>query len=116
MSVAQQTRPTRDAWEARALELAAAQHLTGTARLLAENELRAFYGVRRSGPVGEYTVRVDRIAGELRRPPSCGCMAGEHGKPCKHAGAVLHALGQRERAISQADIDPLASWRRGLDW
>ncbi len=38
--------PTRDAWEARALELAEAQYLTGTARLLAENSLHAFWGVR----------------------------------------------------------------------
>jgi hypothetical protein len=108
--------PTRDAWEARALELAEAQHLTGTARLLAENSLRSFYGVRKSGPVGEYVVRVDRIGGQVRGLPSCGCMAGQHDKPCKHAGAALHAEAQRERAISKPDTDPLASWRRGGEW
>jgi hypothetical protein len=115
MSVAQQTRPTRGEWEARALELAEAQHLTGTARVLAENSLHAIYAVRRSSVTGEYLIHVLRIAGEVHRV-SCDCVAGEHGKACKHAGAVLHALGQRERAISQADMDPLASWRRGLDW
>ena|SRR5258708_37031009 len=115
-TAAKAARPTRDEWEARAIELAEAQHLTGTARLLAENELRAFYGVRKSGPVGEYVVRVDlmRDGGVVR--VSCDCLAGMRRRACKHVGAVLHALQQRERAISQPDTDPLASWRRGCDW
>lgn len=115
MSVAQQTRPTRGEWEARAVELATSAHLTGTARQLAGNELHTFYGVRRSGPVGEHVVRVYRIGDPAQRV-SCDCMAGTHGKPCRHVGAVLHALRSRERAIRQADSDPLANWRRGGEW
>ncbi len=107
--------PTRREWEARAVELAEAQHLTGTARLLAENSLHAFWGVRRSSPTGEHVVRVYRIASEVRRV-SCDCAAGAHGKACRHVGAVLHALQQRERAMRQPDTDPLASWRRGCNW
>jgi hypothetical protein len=108
--------PARAEWDARSIELAEAQHLTGTARLLAENEMRDFYLVRKSGPVGEYMVRVEWWrTGQIRRI-SCGCPAGERGRACKHAGAVLHALYVRERAISQPDTDPLASWRRGFDW
>jgi hypothetical protein len=116
MIVQQHTRPTQAEWDARAIELAEAQHLTGTARLLAENGLRAFYGVRRSGPVGEYTVRVEFwYGGELRRI-SCECAAGVRLRACKHAGAVLHALQAHERAIDQPDTDPLANWRRGGEW
>ncbi len=115
-TAAKAIRPTQGEWDARALELAEAQHLTGTARLLAENELRSFYGVRKSGPVGEYMVRIEWWrTGEVRRI-TCDCPAGAHGKACKHAGATLHALQQRERAISQPDTDPLASWRRGFTW
>ena len=109
-------RPTRGAWEARALELAEAQHLTGMARQLAAVPLREFWGVRKSGPVGEYTVHVEWwYGGDLRRI-ACTCPAGERVRACKHAGAVLHALRARERAKSQPDTDPLASWRRGFDW
>jgi hypothetical protein len=108
--------PTRDEWEARAIELAEREHLTGTARQLAAVPLREFYGVRKSGPVGEYVVRVEFwYGGELRRI-ACTCPAGERGRACKHAGAVLHTLRLRERAISQPDTDPLASWRRGGEW
>jgi hypothetical protein len=108
--------PTRAEWEARAIELAEAQHLTGTARQLAAVPLREFWGVRKSSPAGEYTVRVEWwYGGDLRRI-ACTCPAGERGRACRHAGAVLHALGQRERAISQPETDPLASWRRGFDW
>lgn len=115
MSVAQQTRPTQSQWDARAIELAEAAHLTGTARLLSENELHSFYGVRKSGPAGEYLVRVERIGGHVLHV-RCDCLAGQHGKACKHAGATLYALRLREQAISQPDTDPLASWRRGGAW
>jgi hypothetical protein len=115
MSAARAVRPTRDAWEARALELAEREHMTGTARLLAENELHAFWGVRRSSPTGEHVVRVYRITSEVRRV-SCDFLAGMHGRACRHVGAVLHALQQRERAIGQPDTDPLANWRRGGEW
>jgi hypothetical protein len=108
--------PTQAAWNARAIELAEEHHLTGTARQLAEVPLREFWGVRKSGPVGEYVVRVDRwFGGEVRRI-ECGCAAGAYGRGCKHAGAVLHALQARERAIAQPETDPLANWRRGFDW
>lgn len=110
------SRQTREQWEGRALELAEAHHTTGTARLLAENELRAFYGVRKdSAPAGEYLVRVDQLAGAVHSV-RCDCPAGQHGRACKHAGATLHALRLRQRAMSQPDTDPLASWRRGFAW
>jgi hypothetical protein len=110
-------RPTQSEWDARAIELAEAAHLTGTARLLAENELRRFYGVRKSGPTGEHVVRTEfwYRSGELRRI-TCDCQAARFGRACKHDGAVLHALRLREQAISQPDTDPLASWRRGGEW
>ena len=101
---------TPEQWNARALELAEAQHLTGTARELAGNETHQFFGVRKSSVTGEYIVRVTR--GHV----SCDCVAGQHGHACKHAGAVLHTLQMRERATSQPDTDPLAHWRRGFDW
>lgn len=109
-------RPTQAQWEARAVELAEAQHLTGTARQLAAVPLREFYGVRKSGPTGEHVIRVEFwYGGELRRI-TCDGQAARFGRACKHAGAVLHTLRSRERAISQPDTDPLASWRRGFDW
>jgi hypothetical protein len=104
-------------WNARAIELAEGAHLTGTARLLAENGLRQFYGVRKSAVVGEHVVRVEVWygTGELRSI-TCDCAAGTYHRACRHAGAVLHALRSRERAVSQPDTDPLAAWRRGGDW
>jgi hypothetical protein len=110
------TIPTRDEWDARAVELAEDAHLTGTARLLAENTMHAIYAVRKSGPVGEYLVRVERWYGGELRSVSCDCQAGAYGKACKHAGAVLHTLKARERAMAQPDTDPLANWRRGGEW
>ena len=116
MATAKAIRPTQSEWEARALELAEAQHLTGTARQLAAVPLREFYGVRKAGPVGEHVIRVEFwYGGELRRI-TCDCQAARFGRACKHAGAVLHALRLRERAMRQPDTDPLASWRRGGDW
>jgi SWIM zinc finger len=108
-------RPTQAQWAQRSLELAEVQHLTGTARLLAENETHAIYAVRKSAVTGEYLIHTVRIAGEVSRV-SCDCVAGAYGRPCKHAGAVLHTLRVRERAISQANSDVFANWRRGGEW
>lgn len=103
---------SRDEWQAHALQLAEAQHLTGTARILAEDVYRIVYGVRKSGPVGEYVVLVTPTLCEV----VCDCIAGTHRRPCSHAGAALHAFRQRLAAIAHPDTDPLANWRRDMDW
>lgn len=105
----------REMWEARALELAEEKHTTGTARELASNELHAVYAVRKDSALGEYLIHVVQLGDAVHRL-RCDCLAGQHGRPCKHVGATLHALRQRERAIAQPDTDPLASWRRGFDY
>jgi hypothetical protein len=61
-------------------------------------------------------VRVEFWYGGQLRRISCDCAAGVRLRACKHAGAVLHALKARERAIAQPDVDPLGTWRRGFDW
>jgi hypothetical protein len=109
------TRPTQAQWQARAIELAEAAHLTGTARQLAGNSLHEFWGVRKSGPVGEYSIHVWRIGGELRSI-TCTCVAGEHCRACKHVGAVLHSLRMRERALANTQDDAWSWWMKGGEW
>lgn len=112
---------TREQWNTRALELAEARGLVGTARVLAADSYRTVYGVRRSRPIGaEYVVLVTPCDGRA----TCDCLAGLHGKPCSHAGAALEA--ERERQVQRtaereqweednmggACIDALRGWGR----
>jgi len=74
---------TREKWEARALELAEARHLAGTARLLEQGFLRGLYGVPSRTAGGEYVVIEERLHGRV----TCSCPAGMRHFPCSHAGA-----------------------------
>ena len=113
MATAKAIQPTQAEWDARAIELAEAQHLTGTARLLAENELRSFYGVRMSGPVGEYMVRVEWWrTGEVRRI-TCDCLAGAHGKACKRAGMWGRCCTRSGSASGPSASRTRIPWRAG---
>lgn len=104
---------TRGEWEARALELAEAAHLTGTARLVAEKHGRRLWEVPSADRRQVYGVAFDTLTGAYR----CACLAGQHGgRACKHAGAALHGERLRLAAMSRPDVDPLTSWCRGFDW
>jgi hypothetical protein len=58
---------------------------------------------------------VDGIGGQVRSL-SCMCVAGAHGRACKHVGAVLHTLHVRERAMAQPEYDVFVHWRCGGEW
>jgi hypothetical protein len=44
---------------------------------------------------GTYTVEWLEWSGEIR----CHCQAAQYGRPCCHAGSVVHALQQRAEAM-----------------
>ena len=109
-----ETVTTREQWRERALELAEARHLDGTARLVSESELARVYRIPNGDRRGEgYLVRFTL----RRQEPHCECPAGAWGKPCGHAGAALHAEQLREAA--RRDRSPSEAWSwwlRGGEW
>jgi len=106
-------RATRELWEARALALAGSRHVDGTACLTRENAAMRVYWTPNGDRRGTgYVVVVFPVTRHI----VCPCPAGAFGKPCAHAGAVIHAERQRAYAESHPDTDVLASWRRGFDW
>lgn len=91
---------TRANWERRALELAEVRN-TPAPRILAADTFRKVYGVRKSSAVGEYVVLLTPFDGRA----VCDCLAGQHGRPCCHAGAVLQAEAKRLERIEASDSD-----------
>src|SRR5260221_2788394 len=87
--------PTRAEWEARAVELAAAKHLIGTARRRGSGQFAEFFIVPSGDRRGQHEVWLDRASGD----PRCDCVAASYWRPCSHAGAVLHAERQRRDAM-----------------
>src|SRR5215831_14417271 len=95
-------------WQARALELAAQRHLTGTARMIG------------LGPVGQRVYKVlSRTFVGLVYVVSyfhaidkyhCGCSRGCCDKACSHAGAAIHAEQQRASALRETGT-PSEEWR-----
>ncbi|HEX9414820.1 MAG TPA: hypothetical protein VF916_15045 [Ktedonobacterales bacterium] len=106
--------PTRAEWEARALELAAAKHLTGTARRRGVGQFADVFTVPSGDRCQTHEVWLDHASGKLR----CDCVAASYGRPCSHAGAVLHAERQRRDAMrcSNSSGEPLSWWLRGGEW
>lgn len=91
---------TREEWERRAIELAEARQ-TPAPRLLAADFWRKVYGVPKSSGVGEYVV----LLAHFDKRPVCDCLAGQHYRPCCHAGAVLQAEAKRLERMEAADND-----------
>lgn len=90
-----------EAWERRARELAEARQ-TPAPRLLAADCYRTVFGVPGPlGPMREYIVWVTPHDGRV----VCDCLAGQHGRPCCHAGAVLQAEAKRLARLEAADDD-----------
>lgn len=70
----------REAWEARALELAETKHTIGTPRYLHECEYEYVWCAPPQSSMGSYDV-LARQNGRLE----CPCQAGVWGGPCSHA-------------------------------
>jgi hypothetical protein len=105
---------TREEWAAHALQLAEARHLTGTARWQHADQLAEVFAVPSGDRRVLHTVRLVHASGELIR---CDCTASSYGRPCGHAGAVVHALWQREQATGTAGADEaLRWWLNGGEW
>ena len=97
---------TRAEWNARALELAEAKHTTGTARHIGTNEDGAhLYRVPSWSHDGAVYVGSVWPAGAVL----CCCTSASYSRPCKHAGAALHAERQREAAMTTPQDEP-ARW------
>lgn len=111
----QQTRPaSRDEWNARALELAEAHHLTGRARWIGTGLVdEALYQVpSRSAEGSCHVVHIYPRTGQV----TCTCLASVWGKPCSHVGSALHAQRQKEEAERTPQNEPLRSFAHGLSW
>lgn len=90
--------------ERRALELAEAHHLIGSAiyRGTRTNcETVELFSVRSvsAGSIyhGRHTVEHDLVTGAI----SCDCPAGQHNRPCGHYGSVLAYLHERAGLMAQ---------------
>lgn len=90
----------RERWNRRARELAEAKH-TPAPRILAADSFRKAYGVRKSSAVGEYVLLYTPFDGCV----VCDCLAGQHSRPCCHAGAVLLAEEKRLARVEVCDSD-----------
>lgn len=99
--------------DARALALAEAHSLTGTAHLEAAGEIADIWRVPSADRRGVHYVRHFHHSDELR----CDCLAAAYGRSCGHVGAVLHAERQRDQA--QRETGPSqawAWWMAGGEW
>lgn len=104
-------RLTREEWNAHALELARARHLDGTATFLGtytagDGSTPICWHVPSHDRSGRYTVELDERTGVI----TCHCTAASYGRPCAHAGAVVHALQQRQRALAGSEGDTALRW------
>ena len=112
------TRMDRAEWERRALELARAAHLDGVATYLGtytagDGSHPVCWHVPSRDRSGRYTVECDHATGEIR----CYCTAATYGRPCCHAGAVVHALRQRAQAYAGAESVTAMRWfALGGEW
>lgn len=100
-------------WNARAIALAEKAHATGTAHHIGENSSGAqLYRVPSWSHDGAiYLVSVWRCGDVL-----CCCTAGNYSRPCKHAGAALHAERQRKEALRSTTDEGLRTWAHGGAW
>ncbi len=103
---------TRDAWDVRAIALAEAKGARGTARYLRPHPSARGHVYRVPSRSGDGTYAV--VAwGDGRT--ECTCPAGQHGRPCCHAGDVL--LAERVRLTpSTGPSDAWAWWMLGGEW
>jgi hypothetical protein len=78
------------AWRQHASALAFAAELVGKAYRLPDESSAEFsvFGCESVREPFDYRIYYDNIYGSIR----CDCPAGQHGKACKHAGAVLQLL------------------------
>ena len=122
---------TQAGWEARALELAEARNLTGTASYVGECHI---YGVWRPGPrLGCSLAQRAQRSRFLRRAGAGGWVhglplrGGSVRQPCSHAGAALHGERQRKLACQIADTgarltrliarsEQWSWWMKGGEW
>jgi hypothetical protein len=90
-------------WNDRALDLARAHHLDGTATYLGiyttSNGQPVCWHVPSRDRTSRFTVEYDPTTQRIR----CHCQAAHYGRPCAHAGAVVHALRMRQRAFSTTE-------------
>lgn len=96
---------TRHEWQARALELASAHHLSGTARLDHTGKSGEVYRVPSHDRTRTYDV-LTRHDGTI----ACPCKAGSFGRPCGHAGAVIYYRHQRAKATTKRNGDMTWFW------
>jgi hypothetical protein len=109
-----QVQLTVEQWQERALELARQYHLDGTASFLGtytagDGSHPVCWHVPSRDRTGRYTVEYDQRTGAI----SCHCVASTCGRPCCHAGAVVHALRQRAAAtqpLTQAQLTREDLW------
>lgn len=105
------TRPaTRDEWNARAEQLAVERGTRGTAQSLGPaGDVGSLWRVPSRSSVEAYDV-VARRDGVI----VCPCGAGRYGRPCAHAGAVVH--GERQR-LSEGEASMAWDWwMSGGEW
>lgn len=99
-------------WSERAVELAEANHLDGTATWLGtytHTEGKPLcWRVPSRDRSGAYTVEVEEWSGIVR----CHCTASSYGRPCAHAGSAILAYRTREQAMRPSDP---REWQRGYD-
>jgi hypothetical protein len=104
---------TREQWEARALALAAAKQLIGTARRRGAGQFAEVFTV----PSGDRRGLHDVWLSHGSPVPRCDCVAASYRRPCGHAGAVLHAERQRRGSLQGSGSDEaLKWWLRGGEW
>lgn len=103
---------TRGEWNARAEVLAEQKGARGTARYLHEcaDGRGHVWRVPSRSDTGSYDV-VAWGDGRIE----CPCTAGTYGRPCCHAGAVLHAERMRTRDTSEGNT-AWDWWMAGGEW
>ena len=103
---------TRQEWNVRALELAEERHMTGTARWIGTNDVGAqLYRV----PSWSHDGAVYLVSVWPHGDVLCCCTAAAYSRPCKHAGAALHAERQRTET-STGPSEQWSWWLAGGEW
>ena len=104
----------REAFEARARQLAERKHLLGTARYHGTSTRGHWLlSVPSEDRTREYVVRHDPESGHY----VCQCPAGAFERACGHVGAVLHWQDARVSATATAaDDEAWRHWLNGGQW
>lgn len=100
----------------RAIELAEAAHLTATAQIIERTSTYEVFAVPSKDRSRTHSVTLDSTGST--RMPRCDCPADHYGRPCAHAGAVLHYQRQRLAAMAARDGPDEAWlwWMAGGEW